>query len=232
MDSIGKLIYSCSLLVLVVSILGGSIAIGGHASASHNDGGTLAILSIAEDQFHNWDFQNAGAAVDWPVTIVFGNYAEIDKVKNKYKNSAGWALGKDGCATQMWGHYNDGGGLDWDLDSGMKIPCWPVCGTSSVHVRLYAPVRDYMYNTYWGYYVFASSHRDKNEMCIGEEFGWSEDAEYYTVNTAIVLGWSATYDWGSMYNSRTSAWYGNHYVQNDGLASWVAVPAPSPGPAP
>lgn len=220
-----RLIHFASLGAVSACVLALALSAATATRASHNDGGTLAILSIAEDQFHNWDFYGGGAGVDWPITIIFGNNAEIDKVKDKYDDDAGWFQGT--CGGDMWGHYNDGYALDWDTDRGMKVPCLPGCGATSYHVRPYAPPStDRMYNIYWGYYSFASSHRDKNEVCpTGTQFGWSEDSENYTVDTAVVVfGWSAIHDWGYMYNIRISAWYGNHYVQNNGYASWVTVP--------
>ena len=195
------------------------------ASANHSDGGTLRLLSIHEDQFHNWDFQNGGARVDWPITILYWGNAEVDKIKDAYR-AVGWSGGT--CGDSMWGHYNDGYGLDWDTDDGIKVPCIPGCFVSGYHVRLYAPPgTDRMYNPSWGYYVFASSHRDRSELCVGAErqYGWSEDAEGYAVDVARNrFGWSGSHDWSSFLNGVPTGWVSNHYVQNNGLASQVRVP--------
>lgn len=211
-------------ILLVVAALAALMTV--HvASANHSDGGTLRLLSMNEDQFHNWDFQGAGARVDWPVTLLFWGNAEVDKVKDAYKR-VGWSGGA--CGDSMWGHYNDGYGLDWDTDDGVKIPCLPGCFVSGYHIRLYAPPgTDRMYNPSWGYYVFASSHRDRSEFCIGvsKQYGWSEDAEGYAVDTATSrIGWSGSHDWADFLNRVPTGWSSNHYLQNNGFASHVRVP--------
>lgn len=206
-----------ALLALLVTVHG--------AGASHGDRGTLRILSIHEDQFHNWDFQGGGARVDWPIGILYWGNAEVDKVKAAYR-SVGWYGGE--CGDSMWGHYNDGTGLDWDTDDGIKTPCVPGCFISGYHVRLYAPpATDRMYNISWGYYVFASAHRDRSELCLGVEkqYGWSEDAEGYAVDTARYrIGWTSGHDWADFFNGVAAGWSSNHYLQNNGFASHVRVP--------
>jgi hypothetical protein len=215
-------------VVIAIAYVVVAVATVAHGRASaHTDGGTLALLYIYEDQFHNWDFKDGGASVDWPISIIFGNNANVNKVKNAYKDR-GWWGGE--CGSAMWGHYNDGYGLDWDTDDGVKgPPCIPGCFVTAYHMRVYAlPSTDRMYNVGWGYYVFASTHQDRDEACpfVSAKAGWSETAEDYVVNFAInSIGWSASHDWANFFNYNQSGWQHNtHYLQSNGCGSWVNVP--------
>ena len=109
----------------------------------------------------------------------------------------------------------------------MTTPCLPTCEVSSYHSRLYAVnLPDYNYNVYWGYYIFGTSHRDKNEACFyGTEYGWSEQAEAGVMNVAInTLGWTVWSDWTFFYNCLNPAWFGNHRYETNGYVTWVFVP--------
>ncbi|MFQ5380322.1 MAG: hypothetical protein ACE5EF_01685 [Dehalococcoidia bacterium] len=218
-----------SLSSAVVLALGAVLALSGlfvvsTASASHDDNGTLGILRVREDSFFNWDFQHRGASVDWPVNILYWNNAEVDKIKIYYTMFAGW--GGSTCGSTMWNRVNDGNGWVWDADDGIKTPCFPTCWASATHVRLYAPAAtDRMYNTSWGYYVVATSHKDKNEFCPwGRRHGWSEDAEGYAVDTAKGFGWVVGHDWANFFNRLPEGYAGTHYRKNNGWASHVRVP--------
>ena len=56
----------------------------GNHSASQS---AFKVLSIGSDEFYNWDFNSEDARrdnVDWPVTMLFYNNAEVDRVKDVF----------------------------------------------------------------------------------------------------------------------------------------------------
>ncbi len=76
----------------------------------------LSALSHGEDGFYNYDFLSNTASstnVDWPITMVFYNNAEVTKVKNIFFGSAL-------LAWSMYEYLNDGTGWVWDDDKGTK----------------------------------------------------------------------------------------------------------------
>jgi hypothetical protein len=179
------------------------------------------VLGVAEDSFYNYDFLSKEATstnVDWPVSMLFYNNAEIDKVKNIY-------FGLTIFAYPMYELLNDGAGWVWDEDRGTKGVVWSGYLGSYVylHMRVYAPYpQDYMYNTYWKYYILGTTHYDQFPF----EFwsGYSEYAENDFASIAISKGYTVFEDWGNFYNYEPYRVEDGHIWYNNGYATAVYVP--------
>lgn len=132
-----------ALIALVsIWILGVPVIVYAEHSASP---GSFGILTRDDDSFYNWDFDSQTADssnVDWPVTILYHNNAEVDKVKSIY-----WGL--CGSGSQKYARLNDGNegtGWVWDEDGGTKNPCSCLISGDAEHMRVYADANDTMYN--------------------------------------------------------------------------------------
>ena len=133
----------------------------------------LAVLGIAEDRFYNYDFESdtaAGNNVDFPVTMVFWGNAEVDKVKSIF-------FGTGAIAEKKYEKVDDGYGWVWDIDRGTKGIVYSeyLNGVVYLYMRVYADSDDRLYNSYWGYYVIATTHYD--DFPDEDWAGWSEYAE-------------------------------------------------------
>lgn len=182
-------------------------------------------LYIEEDAFYNYDFIEQGTVardkVDWPVTLIYYNNAEIDMVKSLYWIPTG---------TAQNGKVNDGAGWVWDTDAGTKEEWCPV-RSSALHLRLYADGDDMLYNTSWGYWVLGTTHYDTRECGWSPQFGYSEDAENEIANiTRDWYGLTVLEDWGWFWNeegdvgSHQPRWEGNHAWLNDGFGTAIDLP--------
>jgi hypothetical protein len=140
------------LAVLVIGLFLGSAVRVGIAQASTTS--NLSWLSIAEDHFYNYDFNSQlplSNNVDWPITMLYWNNAEVDKVKN--------AVGYLFDGNPQYLVIDDSGGTGvWDQDSGTKNIFCPSIQAEAKHMRVYADGDDRLYNIHWGYYVLASTH--------------------------------------------------------------------------
>jgi hypothetical protein len=220
-------LLTCVLLIAVVF----SIGIASRAGAHTANSSAYTILYIKEDGFRNWDFKcdTSGSCiartnVDWPMSALFYNNAEINKVKD---NILGSRYDQGGtCASPMHARLDDGHGFNWDTDSGKKTTCCTVTGTGD-HIRFYAAgyaSHDRMYNTAWGYWIVASTHQDHHECGTGTWSGNNETAEVnlynYWVNS---LHRPAYYDEQNFFNYQYNN-EGADPVRNDGWASafWVS----------
>ncbi len=181
----------------------------------------LTILSVYEDSFRNYDFESTTVSaynVDWPVNFVFFNNAEVDKVKY----GTGWTA----WGSTMYGRLNDGYGWVWDGDRGGK-GSWDCYGSSVNHFRTYADADDRLYNAAWGYWTFATTHRDYNECGGGDKYsGNSEYAESLLANRAReVWGWFNVWEDIHWYhNYEPSRFVGSHWWWNNGYTSYAEVP--------
>lgn len=176
----------------------------------------LAILGIREDYFYNYDFCSSTVSdtnVDWPVTMLFYNNAEVDKVKNIYWGVGPWST----CNARL----NDGSGWVWDVDRGTKST-----GLHACHMRVYADADDRMYNVDWGYYVLGTSHYDYFEWTPWGWSGYSESAEAELCQVARDKGYTVFEDWAYFYNYEgyREEGGGKHRWSNNGWASAVNVP--------
>jgi len=186
---------------------------------------TYTTVSYSGDTWYNWDNTSQSCAcsnaVDWPVTMIFRTYANVNRVKDILGGYSG---------SSMYLRANDGNGWFWDSDGGRKLPISGYPTGYYHHVRLYAPYpADYFYSTAWGRYVLATTHIDWNEFSSSRQFGWSETAEEYFAAFFRNRGYSVTEDtfWMANNDSWPSGRWGegnrNFYLSN-GYATIVVLP--------
>ena len=198
--------------------------LAGHMpAASASSTNNLVVLLINEDRFYNYDFNSSNdltpSNVDWGISLVFWNNAEVDKIKNTL-NSPYNAVGG-----AKYGRVNDGGGGITDSDSGRKTIKCPVYGQHAKHYRLYAPSStDRLYNTGWGYYVLASTHMDHEECSTDKYFGDAERTEDDVAYQARRHGWQTLQDYANFYNYEPVRQQGDHGWNSDGRATYIRVP--------
>jgi hypothetical protein len=205
-------------ITLALSIWSISLADTQAATASN-----FVQLQMGGDYFYNYDntakWANPGYT-DWPVTVVFTNNAEIDKIKNNHF----WGLAT--ASEQNFRHNENGAFWDWDVDKGTKNGS---CLTTYKHMRLYAPpTTDRFFNNSWGYYVLGTTHIDDFECGViagWAAFGWSEDAEHLMADQARLSGSLLTVneDAGYFHNIESPRWDGDHFWQSNGLATYISV---------
>lgn len=182
----------------------------------------LTTLSSDGDSFYNYDFLSDSSAssnnVDWPITMLHYNDAEVDKVKDIYYGAS--------IASQKHARMNDGG-WTWDSDLGTKSGIFWSDSLGEyvyIHQRVYAPnPPDYLSNTPWGNYVISSTHYD--DYPLEAWSGYSENAED---DFALIASASYTVfeDWSNFSNSEPyrEENNGSHIWLNDGFATAVNVP--------
>ena len=153
-----------------------------------------------------------------PSTLVFGNNATINKVKDGLN---GQGYGHSGST--MYGFVTAGTGACcvWDADDGRKTG---IC--TGTHYRVYADSDDRMYTPSWGYFVMGTTHRDNDECPggAGPTHGWSEEAESNVRGASNNAGWAIYPDYLPFNNSVVTSWIGNRYYQNNGLATLITMP--------
>jgi hypothetical protein len=200
----------CAVCAAGIALLGGSAARS--ASTSH-----LTLLYVNEDSFRNYDFlsQTVSASnVDWPVTLLFYNNANVNKAK-----IFAWT------GSTMYGRMNDGTGYVWDSDKGSKDSLCPIVGDAH-HYRVYAPpTTDRLYNVTWGYWVFATSHIDHNECGFGSYSGYPDRTEDYVATQFANAGYQVERNWASFSNPEPyRVEGGDHIWSNDGYATRIRIP--------
>ncbi|GIU72411.1 MAG: hypothetical protein KatS3mg003_1890 [Candidatus Nitrosocaldaceae archaeon] len=183
----------------------------------------LMIIYNDGDRFYNHDFLSnidppSNYDVDWPVTMLFCNNADINKVK--------WIYWGPTIATPMYMKMNDGNRWVWDSDMGTKNSFWYsgyLQQWVKLHMRIYAPnPPDYMTNYNWGKYVVGTTHYD--EFWLESWSGYSQYAEYDLSTYAYNKGYQVYVDSEPMYNNDNRGNINNHIWQNDGYATRVCVP--------
>ena len=204
------------------------------ASADHNNSWGYVDMG-SSDYVYNYDFFSEDFSednLDWPVTIIFANNAEIDRVKNDLRPH-----GFNETGSSKKGRVSDSStsGFVWDSDRGLHQDACPV----QAHYRVYAPADDRLgYNTTLGYFIIATTHQDRyhHNWCPPgtEAFGWSETASN-TVRTAAIQAYgSSNVDSNSinMRNRIPAHWSGtdddeedDRYWQNSGYAHRINVPS-------
>jgi hypothetical protein len=185
----------------------------------------LAAQRVDADSFDNYDFPTQSVSstnVEWPVTLLFRNNAEVDKIKN----SLTWGVGPPYTTTE-YGRMNNSFGWFYDADAGRKtaVACY---ATSTQHYRVYADAAhdDRNWAPSIGFYVIGTTHSDVNECGGGTTyFGYSEGAENRVVTNAVgVTNWQIYPDSWDMQNPEPPRWEGNHYWSNGGTASQFIMP--------
>ncbi len=177
------------------------------------------------DWVYNYDFKSKDARadnVDWPVTLLFWNNAEVDKVKNKW--CPWWDLFRcSGPGVYEYMLLKDGSSSYWDQDTGRKksISGWD----DSWHVRFYAPYpSDRGYSLELGYWVVATTHKHNDEITKTNKWtGYSEETEEKVANDLRAKGWLVEDDkvW---FNNVLDEWQGTSYLQSNGYATKIKVP--------
>jgi hypothetical protein len=171
------------------------------------------------DSIYNYDFENQAVDsthVDWAMSLLFYNNANVNKVKGILEGSY-WIYGSKENA-----YLNDTGSWQWDQDGGMKTSS-PSCLGSDAHYRVYAPSgTDDFYNPNFGYYLFGTTHHDHHELCDAW-YDNSEGTESDIANRMSSMGYYTRYDYAWFYNAQFDT-QGNHHFNNDGYATYIEVP--------
>lgn len=196
-----------------------SLAAGADAQSTTR----LAAQTVDSDAFDNYDFRSASVSssnVDWPVTLLFYNNANVNSIKA--------SLGYSGFGSTMYGRLKNTGSWIYDEDGGRKNGTCSF-GNYTTHYRLYADPNnsDRNWSPSLGFYVLGTTHRDVNECGGGTTaFGWSESAEGTITTNARGLNpsWQVYDDNWNMNNWEGSRWEGNHFWNNGATASMLRMP--------
>jgi hypothetical protein len=208
--------------ITVAALAAVSVVVFGVALAQGASTSNLTYYYAGDDIIRNYDFNSqtvSSTNVDWAVALVFENNATINKVKTALNSPYDQG---GSCASAQYGRLNDGAGWVWDSDQGKKTTCCPVTG-SDYHFRIYADSDDRLgYNTWYGYWVFGTTHKDVHECGSGTWFGDSEVAEQY-MRSVKPASWTmyAESEWLSNYEA--PRWDGDHYWNNSGYDTVFAV---------
>ena len=217
-------------LLLIVIILALSTSITNSFILADHSAQTTSFysLTMGEDRFYNWDFENDDRStrtnVDWPVTMLFYNDADVQLVKDMYYTFVG---------SSMYARLNDGSSWVWDKDGGTKSG---LCTSQIYHMRVYADSDDHMYNTSWGYYVLGTTHIDNNEcLPLSDEY-WSGDSEqaeghfamhaediYSECDVAVFEDWRNFRNLEPYYRVKSNEGP-DHIKHNNGYATAVYLP--------
>jgi hypothetical protein len=134
--------------------------------------------------------EGLSTGVACPVTMMFYNNAEVDKVKWIYFGPAPPYLAVTDHAL-----LNDGNGWIWDGDRGTKETWWSseLGELVWMHMRVYAPnPPDYMSNSVWGNYVIGTTHFDQFPFELW--YGYNEYAEEFFAWFASTFGFYTVYE--------------------------------------
>ncbi|GAA0952432.1 hypothetical protein GCM10009554_55420 [Kribbella koreensis] len=204
-------------LLLVSSVSGPMIARAAEA-------GNAQGLRMGTDLFWNYDFTTKVGAgwdkVDWNVTLLFYNNAEVDKVKN----SSAMRFSYPFSGGSMYAFMNDGAGGYYDSDRGPKTDT-PSCFGDTRHFRIYADADDRMYTTGLGYWVFATTHKDFNELCA-DYYGDTNGTEADVANRFASKGYTVLRNYSYFYNYEPyhlDPRNKKHRWQCDGYATYIRM---------
>lgn len=160
-------------LIGVAVLIGTATAIATPQTVgAHHDLNIGWVGTGDNDKVYNFDStqqNNVQGNRDWPVTIIFTDNAEIDKVKNDLEPE----FGAGGGPMNMF--LDDNGSWVWDQDSGKDENLCPI----QAHYRIYADGDDQMFSQNYGFYVVATTHQDREHLgncSLPDKFGWSETA--------------------------------------------------------
>lgn len=227
LHSLGLRRATLVVLIAAAAILGGAAVLAsratGHTAAHHVVWDKLTN-DVNAARFGSYDGNQTTSrhARDWPITLIFYRNAWVDKVKD--------AMGYPGTGSTEWEAYR----LSYydhrrfDHDGGRKAYCDRGRDT---HFRTYAPhlsddkSTESLWDPRYGYYVVGSTHYDHGE-CDGSPhwYGLSEQAEIQVVVDARARGLTVHQDYFDTNNREPERHEGNHYWQNDGLASAIKIP--------
>lgn len=209
---------------VVMGIVGGLYSV---SSSSALTAYNFGYYTSYDDVFRNYDFRSQWESqynVDWAVTMLFWNNASVGKVTNSLWYYGYWANGGT-----MWARVTDNS-VDW-VWYGSEGKKMKVC--DDYHMRIYADTHDSMLNNPgWGFFVFATTHRDRHEQggCPGNVWhGLGEVAEEHFAQVFRNACNPVIDDAINMHNHENFRieWVGSvpHYWENNQYATMVYIPA-------
>ena len=190
-----------------------------HAETRRN----LRWIGIGRQRWLNFGFYKKAKTSlkpDWPVSIIFYGNASVGKVKKLF--------GKTRLSTNKYVFYDEGAGMTWDADKGVKTRVW-FAGPDGpdrdvLHVRVFAPPVGYFEGEgAWGRYVIATTHFDFNPP-FDNRCGYSEDAERQALRMAERQGYLVFYHCVNLFNAERLRARRHYYWQSDGYAGLVRIP--------
>ena len=201
-----KLIAKLMVLGALVAILTTGAVMADHSASYH----AYKLVNVGNTSFRNWDFRTdteGQSNVDWPVTMVFSNGANVALVEGFFQGI--YTSG----SSKYFSHYNNGT-QQWDSSGGIKYGGY--C-TTFRHFRHYGNY----YNTTWGNHVLATTHIDKWECTNWRWYGESEQSEEWFVDRAESLGLHVDIYEDSYYMENWEQYrqVGRHRVRNNGYAT-------------
>ncbi|MFN0093802.1 MAG: hypothetical protein ACKVVT_03360 [Dehalococcoidia bacterium] len=239
--SLTRALVPCVLAVAAATYLARAFLSGGSPSRQAVAQNTTVLAWIGapgQDGFYNFDFKSQSATsnnVDWPMRFLFRDNANINKIKNAIDGCGGdptispTTCSSGGAQYHRFQDYPNS--AEWDGDGGKKQSNH--CTNGAQHMRLYArSSTDKNHNSEWGYYVFASVHKDweggSGGSCTqyfsaeGEEGWWVlrilNNLPAWTVH-------SNSYWWSNPDSGHWDTYQGHqHWTESNGWAAYVWVP--------
>lgn len=185
--------------------------------------GNLRWVRLGRQRWLNYGFykkNKTSLKPDWPVSIIFYGNASVEKVKRIF--------GKAQLSTNKYVFYDEGMGMVWDADKGVKRRVW-FAGPDGLdqdvlHVRVFAPPGGYFEGEgEWGHYVIATTHFDLNPP-FDNKCGCSEDAEREALRLAESQGYLVFPHCVDLNNTQRLRSRRLYYWQSDGFAALVRIP--------
>jgi hypothetical protein len=218
-----------AMLVLLLACVTSVLATGQANGATANQLPRLTI-SNSSLEMHPYDFTVATGAditkVDWPVTVVFGGFSSV----NKIKDMMGSYFDTFGSSMNFFWKSASSGGAQVDQDGGRKTtfcPGAPRQPDIAVHYRIYGPPNDRFKAQGFGFFNPVTTHLDIRECWPAKNklFGYSEFAEQLIVKYARTRKGvkSAQHDAIDMSNPEPADLQGDHYFNSNRYASWIKV---------
>jgi len=196
------------------------------ASTNH-----LHVLHVvgSGDYWLNYDMMSerySSSNVDWPVTMIFTNNAEVNKVKNVLRDT-GYFSSFPGSWNGMHNAVADDGTDDyhWDRDAGVKGSSCPR-GSITQHARIYGGEGDRIYTPELnlGFYVLVTTHYDANECGGGTTWHGLSGMVEKSVAEYMDNRYSVNRDWLNVHNVEGKRFEGNHKWWNNRYATRVILP--------
>lgn len=192
------------------------------------------LLFPDKDIIYNYDFTTTTGAgyqtVDWGTSLLFYNNASVNKVKGDGAVARYFAFGgpqygwvDDGTTTGPSGTQTPRG--FYDSDRGIKTDT-PSCFGDTRHFRIYADGDDRLYDMGLGYWVYATTHKDFNELCA-DYYGDSEGTENDVAARFRNNGHAVFEDYASFFNyepKHVDRLNSKHRWDSNGKATYVNIP--------
>ena len=175
--------------------------------------------------------------MDWSMRFVFGDNAEIDKVKDHLDGegndpSISPELDDSGSSKDAWVYDGINQTDDyWDSDGGIKEG--NNCDYDR-HMRFYAQSgEDRNYNSTWEYYIVASLHyEDHGWNCEDKFWSWELDEDWWIDRiednlTGSPYNWTIDEEdiyWNAGISGIQDIGGGNHSYSSDDYGPYVEVP--------